>query len=84
MKNLKKTKLTRQFVSHFNLKKCSLTKYRLETDCGLIFYQESEVEKLGFMEYGKTSCIFYFPFEKIYKSIKWCLKSKGLYFDENK
>lgn len=77
MKSIRAEEIKVKTLSHLSLQDIYLTKKENTLPCGLKFYSEIEVEKLGFREYGRTDIIYYFLESKSYKSVKWLLKSKG-------
>ena len=67
-----------RMLSHMNMTKAHISKYSGIFECegnplhGKKFYHESETEMKGFMEYGKTTSLFYLdePKSKTFKTIK--------------
>ena len=67
-----------RMLSHMNMTKAHISKYSGIFECegkplhGKKFFHESETEMKGFMEYGKTTSLFYLdePNSKSFKTIK--------------
>lgn len=65
-------------LSHMSMEKVHISKYSGIFECegkplhGKKFFHESETEMKGFMEYGKTTSLFYLdePNSKSFKTIK--------------
>lgn len=65
-------------LSHMSMEKVHISKYSGIFECegkplhGKKFFHESETEMKGFMEYGKTTSLFYLaePNSKTFKTIK--------------
>jgi hypothetical protein len=66
-----------RMLSHLSMTKAHISKYSGVFECegkplhGKKFFRESETEMKGFMEYGKTTSIFYLdePNSKSFKTI---------------
>jgi hypothetical protein len=79
-------------LSHMNMTKSHISKYSGIFECegkplhGKKFFHESETEMKGFMEYGKTTSLFYLdePDSQSFKTIKELISHYNTEFKTNK